>query len=129
MYRQDDGLVPLKPSETLLTGSPSHADISRHAVATALTVGHRPRLTVAIRNYVRRSRAHGDTVQQVVKDLMGLVHDESPGDGALAKRSSEVAQCAIDVYYEEPELLRAAARDTDAIRFDGDPDSSTWSRP
>jgi hypothetical protein len=102
------------------------AGVPRRGVAAALARGVTPRVATSVRNYAKRSRAHGDTVQDVVKNLMELVRDATPNEAILAKRSCEVAEWAIAAYYE-PESMGVAAW-TDAIRPGSDRDYSVWRR-
>ncbi len=78
------------------------ADISGYGVATALAQQSPLLLANAVRTYAKQSRAHGETVQAVIKCLMDLVRDAAPGSRTLAKRSCEVAEWAIEAYFEEP---------------------------
>ena len=102
------------------------AGVRGRGVAAALARGVMPRVETSIRDYAKRSRAHGDTVQDVVKNLMELVRDATPNDAMLAKRSCEVAEWAIAAYYE-PESTGVTAW-TQAIRPRPDRDSIVWRR-
>jgi hypothetical protein len=64
----------------------------------------------SVRDYAKRSRARGDTVQEVVKVFEDLVRDAAPSSPKLAKRSCEVAEWAIQAYFEAPSSHVAAWR-------------------
>ena len=87
-----------------------NADIRWRGVAAALAQESRLLLAPSVRNYAKRSRAHGDTVQEVVKVLEDLVRDAAPESATLAKRSCEVAEWAIEAYFEEPSIHVATWR-------------------
>jgi len=70
----------------------------------------------SVRNYAKRSRARGDTVQEVIKVLEDLVRDAAPTSTTLAKRSCEVAEWAIQAYFEAPSSTHAAAWGAELIR-------------
>jgi hypothetical protein len=106
--------------------SEERGDVLLRAVTVALASGVTPRLAASVRNYARRSRARRDIVQDVVKNLMELVRDAPPNDMTLAKRSCQVADWAIEAYYE-PESARAAEW-TERIRPLPDEDSKMWRR-
>jgi hypothetical protein len=91
-----------------------NADIPWRRVASALAQESALLLTTSVRNYAKHSRAHGDTVQEVVKVLEGLVRDAAPQSATLAKRSCEVAEWAIEAYFEEPSI-RVATWRTESI--------------
>lgn len=86
------------------------ADIPWRGVATALARKSPLLLTTAVRNYAKRARAHGATVQQVVKVLEDLIRDAAPESTTLAKRSCEVAEWAIEAYFEELSIHVAIGR-------------------
>ena len=72
------------------------------SVADALARGSTSQLMASIRSYTRRSRATGDSVAEVVKQLMALVDTATSDQTIVAKRACEVAGCAIDTYFEAP---------------------------
>lgn len=78
-------------------------DIPRQNVVAALAQESMPHLAESIRTYARRARANGDSVQEVLEVLMNLVPDATPDTTSLARRSCEVADCAIAAYFGEPE--------------------------
>lgn len=84
--------------------------------AAAALAGQSARLLPrSIRSYARRSRAIGVTVHDVVKNLIDVARDASPDDPTLARRSSDIAQCAIEAYFEAPDSA-AFQRESNARR-------------
>jgi hypothetical protein len=92
------------PDENAPGLTDADARVSRRPVANALARGSGPGLAASVRTYARRSRATGDTVQDVVRVLMDLVRDAIPESASRTKRSCEVAEWAIAAYFEEPGL-------------------------
>jgi hypothetical protein len=70
-------------------------------VADALARGSIAQLIASVRSYTSRSRAHGDSVEIIVKRLMDVVDTATSDQTILAKRACEVAGCAIDAYFED----------------------------
>jgi hypothetical protein len=92
-----------------------HADIPWRDVATALAQKSPRLLTTSVRDYARSSRAHGATVQEVVKVLEDLVRDAAPESTTLAKQSCEVAEWAIQAYFEVPASMHVAIWGTEPV--------------
>jgi hypothetical protein len=78
-------------------------DMSLTVAAAALAGTSARFLPRHIRSYTKQSRAMGVSVQDTVKNLVDLAREANPDDPELARRSSEIAQCAIDAYFEAPE--------------------------
>ncbi len=94
----------------------ANADIPARNVAAALAQETSLHLAESIRTYSRRARANGDSVQEVLEVLMGLVRDTTPERTAVAKRSCAVAEWAIAAYFDEPESIRVASWRAKPIR-------------
>jgi hypothetical protein len=99
-----------------MTMAMRNGDVPSRDVATALTQESRLVLATSVRSYAKRSRAHGDSVQEVVKVLEGLMRESAPESGSPSTRAFEVAEWAIEAYFEAPASIEVSTWYTEVNR-------------